>query len=166
MASVSDAVFEYPHENPPSAQSPFARSGCYPSHRSITYRVSGRYPTFVAPTGSCARPNGSCRLRLPLLQQVFAVCRHSLLPDGLSRRYLRESFSTCKDPYPSSSCGAYTRFFPQDVGLPGNISRSALVRLTMHQQLQHRRFFTRLQSFDYLQARRFARHPDCSHRST
>ena len=144
VAAASDTEFGAPHKNPPSTQSPFARSGCYPSRRSIAYRVSGRYPTFIAPTGSCARPNGSYRLRLPLLQQVFAGCRHSLLPDGLSRRYLCESFSTCKDPYPGSSCGACTRFFPQDVGLPRNISRSARVRLTMHQQLQHGRFLSRL----------------------
>lgn len=126
-----------PHENPPSTQSPFARLGCYPSRRGIAYRVSGRYPTFIAPTGSCARPKGSYRLRLSLIQQVFAVCRHSLLPDGPSRRYLCESFFTCKDPYPGGSCGALSRFFPQDIGLPGEITRSAFPRISMLQQLQH-----------------------------
>jgi hypothetical protein len=41
-----------------------------------------------------------------LLQQVFAGCRHSLLPVGPSRRYLCESFSTCKNPYSGCSCAA------------------------------------------------------------
>jgi len=121
-----------PHENPPSTQSPFARLGCYPPRRGIAHRVSGRYPTFIAPTGSCARPKGSYRLRLPLIQQVFAGCHHSLLPDGPSRRYLCESFFTCKDPYPGGSCGALTRFFPQDIGVPGEITRSAFPRISMH----------------------------------
>ena len=131
VASGADSVFESPHENPPSAQSPFARSGCYPSYRGITYHVSGRYPTFIAPTGSCARPKGSYQLRSPLFQQVFAGCRHALLPDGLSRRYLCESVSTCKDPYPGGSWGAFTRFFPQDIGLPREVSRSAFPRKSM-----------------------------------
>ena len=68
VASVSDSVFESPHENPPSTQSPFARLGCYPSRRGIAYRVSGRYPTFIAPTGSCAKPKSSHRLRLSLFR--------------------------------------------------------------------------------------------------
>ena len=67
VALVSDAVFEFPHENPPSTQSPFARSECYPSRRGITHRVSGRYPTFIAPTGSCARPPSSHSLGFNLV---------------------------------------------------------------------------------------------------
>jgi len=153
------------HENPPSTQSPFARSGGYPSRHGIAYRVSGHYPTFIAHTDSCARPKGSYRLRSPLFRQVFAGCRHSLLPDGPSRRYLCESFTTCKDPYPGGSCGALTRFFPQDIGLPREISRSAFPRNPCFSNFSMGRF-SRLQSFVYLQARRFARHPGCSYRST
>src|ERR1035437_7556371 len=37
-----------------------------------------------------------------------------------------ESFSTCLDPYPGCSCGARARYFPQNYGLPGSMSRSAL----------------------------------------
>ena len=68
VAAASDSVFGAIHENPPSAQSSFARSGCYPSRRGITYLVSERYPTFIAHTNSCARPKGSYRLRFSLLQ--------------------------------------------------------------------------------------------------
>ena len=53
---------------------------------------------------------------------------------GPSRRYLCESFPTCLDPldqvqgrlYSGCSCGALTRFFPQDYGLPYVRTRSAL----------------------------------------
>jgi hypothetical protein len=56
---------------------------------------------------------------------VFAGCYESLLDIGPSRRYLCESFSACLDPYPGGSCGAHTRFFPQDIGLPDVRTRSA-----------------------------------------
>lgn len=46
--------------------------------------------------------------------------------EGPSRCYLCESFPACLDPYPGCSCGAHTRFFPQNYGLPGRLSRSAL----------------------------------------
>ncbi len=65
-------------------------------------------------------------ISVSLIRSVFAGCRHSLLGVGPSRRYLRESFSTCMDPYSGCSCGACTRFFPQNIGLPGDINRSAL----------------------------------------
>lgn len=61
-----------------------------------------------------------------LEHKVFAGCCQTLLEVGPSRRYLYKSFSACKDPYPGCSYGAFTRFFPQDNGLPGAMSRSAL----------------------------------------
>ena len=45
---------------------------------------------------------------------------------GPSQRYLRESFPRCLDPYPGGPCGARTRFFPQDIGLPHFLTGSAL----------------------------------------
>ena len=50
---------------PPSAQSPFARRGCYPRPSGVPHRFDQRYPVFVAPTGSCARPKPSRRFRSP-----------------------------------------------------------------------------------------------------
>ena len=126
--------------------------------------VSRHYPAFIAHTDSCVNPKSSHRLRITPSAEVFAGCCQPLLEVGPSRRYLCESFSTCLDPYPGCSCGALTHFFPQDNGLPGSMSRSAL------QQYPHSNFcvgdLSRLQLFVYLQARRFARHPDCSHRCT
>ena len=122
FGSVSDLG-----QGPPSAQSPFAHPRCYLLCRGILYHhVSGRYPTFIARTGSCARPKRSCRHRSPLLRQVFAGCRHSLLRVGPSRRYLCESCSGCLDLYPGGSPGACTRFFPEDFGLHRPESGSAL----------------------------------------
>jgi hypothetical protein len=52
FGSVSDLG-----QGPPSAQSPFAHSRRYLLFRGLLYHhVSGRYPTFIAHTGSCARP--------------------------------------------------------------------------------------------------------------
>jgi len=59
-------------------------------------------------------------------QRVFAGCHQPLLDIAPSQRYLRESFSRCLDPYPGGPYGALTRFFPQDIGLPQNLSGSAL----------------------------------------
>ncbi len=77
-----------PVPQPPSAQSPFARLRRYPRQRDVPHLVRGRYPSFIAPTDSCARPKSSCRLGLPLFRPVFAGCRQPLLEDGPSRRYL------------------------------------------------------------------------------
>jgi len=73
------------------------------------------------------------------------------------------------DPYPGCSCGAHTRSFPQDNGLPNTMTRSARsLSRPWHMTrtaISVRSTFTRLQSFANVQAREFARHPDCSYRS-
>ncbi len=94
--------------------------------RGVSRHVRGHYPSFIAFTDSCASPNPSSRLGFTLVRQVFAGCRQPLLGVGPSRRYLCESFPTCLDPYSGCSCGACTRFFPQDIGLPYVRIRSAL----------------------------------------
>ena len=90
---------------------------------------------------------------------------HPPLPGfpGATRPYLCESFPTCLDPYPGGSCGAHTRFFPQDFGLPDVRTRSSASQYPYSNFRMG--FFSRLQSFPNVQARRFARHPDCSYRS-
>ena len=45
---------------------------------------------------------------------------------GPSRRYLCASFPACLDPYPGSLGGAYTRYFPPNIGLPPVRTGSAL----------------------------------------
>jgi hypothetical protein len=101
------------------------RVGITSSQHRIRTRVGRHYPAFLAPTGSCAGPRPSSCLGSNLVHKVFAGCCQPLLGIGPSRRYLCESFLTCLDPYPGCSCGALTRFFPQDNGLPNVRTRSA-----------------------------------------
>ncbi len=147
----------------PSAQSSFACSRRYLSHRNVTHPVSRLYPAFITTTNSCVNPKPSGCLWCCLVPPVFAAYYQSLLGVGSSRRYLRKSFPACMNPYPGGFCGALTRFFPQNNGLPGSPRRSAL------NKTRTSNFCTReisgLQLFDNLQARRFARHPNCSYRT-
>ena len=111
----------------PGAQGPFAPSGRYPSGDGVPRHLGRRYPPLFATTGPCASPKPSPRLWLCRLgRRVFAGCCQSRLGVGLSRRYLCGSFPACLDPYPGCSCGAFTRSFPQDIGLPHVRTRSAL----------------------------------------
>src|SRR5207302_11196318 len=51
--------------------------------------LRGRYPSVIAPTGSCATPVGlSSASAFSLVRRVLAGCTQSLLPTGASRRYL------------------------------------------------------------------------------
>jgi hypothetical protein len=100
------------------------------SARSLLHRVGGRYPSFLAPTDSCARPSSSHLLDSRLVWWVFAGCHQSLLDAGPSRRCLCLSFLGCLAPYPGVSPGAFARFFPEDSGLPPSLTGSALPHLT------------------------------------
>ena len=72
----------------PSTQNTFARAGVTPyAAWSNRNHVSRHYPTFIAHTGSCTKPNSSHSLRF-LIPRVFAGCCEPLLEDGPSRRYL------------------------------------------------------------------------------
>jgi hypothetical protein len=86
---------------PPSVQSPFAQLWRYLRWEDVHHLLGRRYPSVLAPTGSCAHP---VRLSPPsafrLVRRVFAGCYQPLLPPGCSRRYLRESFLRCLIPYP------------------------------------------------------------------
>lgn len=111
---------------PPCTESPFASLRCYLAEDSVYRYLSQHYPALITTTGSCARPTPSHRLRFSLGPRVFAGSCEPLLGIGPSRRYLCGSFSACSDPYPGGSCGACTRFFPQDNGLPRVRTGSAL----------------------------------------
>jgi hypothetical protein len=70
------------------AQSPFARSGRYPSRRDLENLVGRHYPTFIAPTDSCADPKPSSCLGKPSytrsLQVAVSPCWESDLPGVIS----------------------------------------------------------------------------------
>ena len=110
---------------PPSAQSPFARSGRYPRRGGLEGRLEGRYPLVVARTGSCARPSPSPRLRFGLVRAVFAGSRQSLLGDDPSRHYLCDPCVGARTPTPPRSLAAHVRFFARDTGLTPQETGSA-----------------------------------------
>lgn len=99
-------------QGPPSAQSTFARNRRYLLRYDVKHHIRRHYPSFIAHTCSCARPNPSRRLQFSLLRQVFAGCRQSLPGDGLSRRYLCRSFTGCLDPYPGGFLWCIYPFLP------------------------------------------------------
>jgi hypothetical protein len=96
--SESGAV---PLRCPLCAESPFARLRCYLLRRDVLRPVRESYPSFIAHTGSCARPKPSSCLGVTLVHQV--LCRLLRAPAGrwpfptLSLQSLRR----CLDPYPA-----------------------------------------------------------------
>jgi hypothetical protein len=66
---------------PTSVLPPLGRCQCH--------LLRGRYPSVIAPTGSCATPvELSPASAFSLVRRVLAGCTQSLLPTGASRRYL------------------------------------------------------------------------------
>ena len=122
FGSESEAV---PLRCPLCAKSPFARSRCYLLRRGVSPHVRESYPSFIAHTGSCARPKPSPRLRLSLFRLVFAGCCQPLLGDGLSQRYLRNLCKGACTHTPRCFPGALNRFFPENIGLTSGLTRSA-----------------------------------------
>ncbi len=65
--------------------------------------IRERYLSFIAHTGSCARPKPSCRLGLNLVRQVFVDCCKSLLGRWPFPTLSLQSLRRCLDPYPAVS---------------------------------------------------------------
>jgi hypothetical protein len=147
---------------PPCAESPFARNRCYLFWHDVLHHVGRRYPSFIAHTGSCAGPKPSCLLPPSLGRQVFAGCCRPLLGGGPSRRYLCNPYMVAWTLTPRRFSGAFTRFFPENIGLTLDLRRSAR-RILPHCNFSGPRL-SRLQSFHHVQAPMFARPPGCSHR--
>jgi hypothetical protein len=121
------------------------------------------YASFFALTTTCASPKASpptspCRLAGESLQLGPPAAALQDLPDVSSR----ESFPRCLDLYSGGLWSAFARFFLQSIGLPQNGSRSALSSVRTTTSVRDR--FSKLQSFLYVQASRFACHPGRSHR--
>ena len=113
-----------PHWCPPNAESPFASLRCYLAEDNIYCCLNRHYPVLIAHMGSWARPKPSFRLRLSLVRKVFAGCCQSLLRDDLSRRYLCNPYMVAWTLTPRRSPGAFTRFFPENIGLTLVLRRS------------------------------------------
>ena len=100
----------------------------------LTSHLRGRYSSFVALTGSCARPPPSPRLGGPLVGGVCAGCRESLLDHGPSRHYLCNLCGGAWTHTPPCPSGAHAHFFPGGSGLTSRETRSA------HGRIPARRF--------------------------
>lgn len=147
---------------PPSVQSPFACFRCYRPQRDVTHPFGERYLPVFAPTGSCASPRLSDRLRSSLGRPVFAGCRQPRLRRGPSRRSSVNLSSDAWTPAPvvvtvlvlvtSRDASAFPTL--EQVGYPP-LSRTAT---------SVRQHISGLQSFATLQASGFACPPDRSHR--
>ena len=129
----------------------------------VLHHVRGHYPSFIAHTGSCARPKPSCFLQPQLGQQVFAGCRRPLLEDGPSRRYLCNPYMVAWTLTPRRFPGAFTRFFPENIGLTLDLRRSAHPDSPCKATLT-RHAISGLQSFHNVQAPILARPPGCTYR--
>ena len=110
---------------PPSAQSPFARRGCYPRRGGLKAAWRG-----VTPSSSLVRahapdhhpPRASGR---PVVRAVFAGCRQSLLGDGPSRHYLCDPCAGARTHTPPRSSAARVHSLTEDTGLTPRETGSA-----------------------------------------
>ena len=91
----------------------------------VLHHIRRHYPSFIAHTGSWARPKSSFRLRLSLMRKVFAGYCQSLLEDGPSRHYLCNPCVGAWTPTPQCPSSALARFFPEDNGLTSDVTGSA-----------------------------------------
>jgi len=98
---------------PPCAESPFAHGWCYLPWRGALLHIGRHYPSFIAHTGSWARPKPSRRLRFNYydgsLQVVVSPCwppAHRAYGSERSRSFPSlslQSLRRCLDPYPAMS---------------------------------------------------------------
>jgi hypothetical protein len=123
---------------PPCAESPFAQNRCYLFWHNVLHHVRRRCPSFIAHTGSCARPNSSRRLRNPCVGAWT--------------------------PTPQRPFSAFARFFLKDNGLTLDVRGSAR-QICPCNATSTGKSISRLQSFLYVQAPTLARPPGCTHRS-
>jgi hypothetical protein len=93
---------------PTCAESPFAQKpGVTCFCHDVLHPVRWRYPSFIAHTGSCARPNSSRRLRFNYYHRslsrhgvIASPCWKMALPDPATAG---QSLRRCLDPYPAVS---------------------------------------------------------------
>jgi hypothetical protein len=103
------------HHDPwsPSAQSPFARFGCYPLLGVLSGHLGERYPSFIALTGSRASPPASSRFQPRPIRQVF----DRLLPAPAGRwtfpTLSSQSLQRRLDPCPAVSLQCTCPFLPE-----------------------------------------------------
>jgi hypothetical protein len=100
---------------------------------------------------------------LSLVRGVSAGCYQPLLPAGLSRRYFCDPSLGAWAPATAVPWSASACFFLHVIGLPPYTIEVGFPRIPV-KTISRRIAFSRLQPFRYVQAPKFARLPDRSHR--
>ena len=104
----------------------------------------------------------SCPSVIHLVPGVSAGCCQPLLPTASSRLYSANLSSDAWSPTPTVPSSAFACFFLKVIGLPKGTKGSAS-RFYRERDFSAG-YFSRLQTFLYVQASEFARLPDRSHR--
>ena len=125
--------------------------------------IRERFLSFIAHTGSCARPKPSCRLGLNLVRQVFVDCCKSLLGSWPFPTLSLQSLRRCLDPYPVVSSWCTRSLLPRRQRPHDRRQSFGTPNMFPIMQLQPG-IYSRLQSFLYVQAPTLARPPGCTHR--
>ena len=144
---------------PTSVLPPLGRCECH--------LLRGRYPSVIAPTGSCATPVGlSPASAFSLARRVLAGCTQSLLPPGSFPTLSLRIFPWMLDPLPRRYTVCSHLFLPRChrpspseewVGFPRFVPRITTSR---------RPVISRMQIFLDVPASKFALPPDRSYRCT
>ncbi len=77
------------------------------------HNIREHYLSFIAPTGSCARPHSSCQLDFTLDQQVFADCCETPAGRWPFPTLSLQSLRRCLDPYPVASLQCICSFLAE-----------------------------------------------------
>ena len=127
-------------QDPPRAQSPFARWRRYLHRRDVNSTASEG----VTPPSSLLRTHAPDQnppvLFAYLIRRVFAGCCQSLLGDGPSRRYLCNPCTGAWTLTPGCLSGAFIRFFPDSSSLT-SVAPSSAHPTTAAMPLQRRPYF-------------------------
>ena len=113
------------HQDHRVPRAPLPGMGVTHRQGDLTSHLRGRYPSVVAPTGSCARPSSSPRLGGPSVGESVQVVASPLLDHGPSRHCLCHLCGGAWTHTPPCSSGAQAHFFPNDSGLTSRETRSA-----------------------------------------
>lgn len=143
-------------------RAPLPAAGVTVQRGDVEHLLERRYPFVLAPTGSCASPGVSPRLRSSLGQGVYAGCRQSLLTPGPSRRYLQHPCGGAWTPTPPCPPGACP-FLPRRPWPRPSVYELGTQNYPCN-ATSTGTSISGLQSFTNVQAPSLARPPDCTHR--
>ena len=101
-------------------------------------------------------------LGFPIIRGVFAGRRPSRRGEGPSRPYYLSSLRRCLDPCPAVSFGCTCSLLPQREPLHATRQGFRTRRCSLQSNV-NRGYFSRLQSFRYVQAPTLAQPAGCSH---